>query len=67
MTNSIKSQLANILGKKLPKTALGFCTRNGDAFFINRKGNFMIRKLNKLQIAQLKNEGLLGSLGWSLD
>lgn len=67
MTNLIKSKLANILGNKLPKTAHSFFTRNGDAVFCNRKGNFMIRKLSKSQIAQLKNERLLGSLGWSLN
>lgn len=64
--NITKNTLAAIIGNKLPKSALTFCTYNGFAWFVNRKGKMMSRKLSKVQIAKLKQANLLGSLGWSL-
>lgn len=64
--NIIKNTVAAIIGNKLPKSALTFCTFNGSAWFVNREGKMMSRSLSKIQIAKLKQTNLLGSLGWSL-
>ena len=64
--NIIKNKLNRILGNKLPKTALTFCTVNGFAWFTTREGKMLDRKLSKKQIELLKKENLLGSLGWTL-
>ena len=65
--NITKNTLAAILGNKLPKSALTFCTFNGSAWFVNRKGKMMSRPLSKVQIEKLRQANLLGSLGWSLN
>jgi len=65
--NITKDTIASIIGNKLPKSALTFCTVNGSAWFVNRKGKMMCRPLSKKQIESLKNANLLGSLGWSLN
>jgi hypothetical protein len=64
--NITKATIAEIIGNKLPKSALTFCTINGSAWFVNRKGKMMSRPFSKIQIAKLKQANLLGSLGWSL-
>jgi hypothetical protein len=64
--NIIKDKLNRILGNKVPKTALTFCTHNGHAWFTTWSGKMIERKLSKQQVKSLKQENLLGSLGWSL-
>jgi hypothetical protein len=64
--NIIKDKLNRILGNKVPKTALTFCTHNGCAWFTTWSGKMIERKLSKKQVESLKQENLLGSLGWCL-
>ena len=64
--NILRDKLNRILGKKVPKTALTFCTHNSCAWFTTWSGKMIERKLSKQQIESLKQANLLGSLGWSL-
>jgi len=64
--NIIKDKLNRILGNKLPKTALSFCTYKNCAWFTTWSGRMIERKLSKQQIEHLRKENLLGTLGWSL-
>jgi hypothetical protein len=64
--NIFKNKLISILGNKVPRTALTFCTHKNCAWFTTKSGRMIERKLSKQQIENLRKENLLGSLGWSM-